>query len=274
MQDIILTAIGVVAGALVTTYVSQHYYRRTIQKEIAAFVMTQTNVLANTENDIKKDIDLRYCKEKVENLQLLEVLIGNTGERSISTSIRPLRFEIPNNSKFLNASILKISPETREVKVRPEKNRSYIEFDFPILNSGDYFVFKALIHGSPSREELKFSIMAEDLPANIEIKRQTTEYFEESYFGKEEWHPTNIIIPGLFTLFFGICIGLLAFFVDADTQIINDTSSLFWINKIPLLRIAKAIGYFSSGLIITFMFIFISIEISNSLKPKRKKFNI
>src|SRR5690606_10876324 len=126
--------------------------------------------------------------------------------------IKPLTLEIPNNAEVLDTNLIHIEPSGREINLQTLKSTTFnsVEFKFPLLNSGEYFVVKLLVKGEAPKPEtkkteyesetiisvdyfefgrynlFKFRITVDDLPPEIISERLPNDYseFRNSPFDK------------------------------------------------------------------------------------------
>ena len=275
MVDFLIAIISILIGIGATFYASRHYYRRSVDKELTPFIQLQSNVLSHIDEAVKSDLHVEYKGVKVENLQQLQFLIANTGERAVRDIIKPLRLELPDESEILDASILYVFPEGREVDIDARKSGNVLEFNFPLLNKDEFFIFKLLIKGEPKRKELKFKIVADDLPPELEVQRLTYSQIERESKGKKSEFELGLLIAGLTFLSFAFFSGILSHYIPSDVLPEITSTKFQWINSLPIIGIASFIGYVLTGVLTliggmaTFGAIFGNFEF-----PKSKKFRL
>ncbi len=116
-------------------------------------------------------------------------LVANDGERAIRDVIEPLRLLISADVEVLDASIVHKNPEGLRAGVTLEANQpgtSVLTLDFPLLNSGEFFVVKMLLSGRLNASDLEFSILSDDLPRKISMSPIPPGAFDPGIF-KFEW---------------------------------------------------------------------------------------
>ncbi len=74
-----------------------------------------------------------------------------------------------------------------------------VTFEFPLLNKGDFFLVKLLLSGSVPSDDMKFTLVADDLPRTLEFNRLPPQALEEKKL-RVEW---GIVVVGLVVLAFG-----------------------------------------------------------------------
>jgi hypothetical protein len=109
--------------------------------------------------------------------------------------------ETPEAASVLDASILHIHPQGRDVSI--EISGSNVVFHFPLLNSGEFFIAKILLQGTPSPGQFKFTISADDLPPFLKPRFLTPDLIESSE--KREFEPV-MLVGGLVVLLIGASI--------------------------------------------------------------------
>lgn len=275
MDNLVVSLISIFIGAAATVFASRHYYRRTVDKELIPFIQLQSNVLSRIDKEVKSDLHVEYKGVKVENLQQVQFLIANTGERAIKGVIKPLLLDIPDDCEIMDANILHISPEGREVALNIKESGCSIEFEFPLLNKDEFFIFKLLINGSPKKKDLNFSIVADDLPPMLNIKRLSYNQIENQDKKEGGRFEVGFFIGGIIFLLIAFFIGILSHYIDPAMFPKVKSESWIWINSIPFVSIASVVGYIITGLVtlIGGMMAFASFAGEFEF-PKRKKFTL
>lgn len=275
MENTLVALASILIGVAATFIASRHYYRRSVDKELTPFIQLQSNVLSQIDKEVKSDLHIEYKGIKVENLQQIQFLIANTGERAIRDLIKPLFLQFPDNVEVMDASILYIYPEGREVSLTVSENGSSVNFDFPLLNKDEFFIVKLLLKGEPKLQELNFSIVADDLPPKLNTKRLDYSQIEREEKTKGVGFEVGLFSASMVVLFLSICIGMLAHYVSPDSLPTIQSVSFGWINSIPFLSIASFVGYVFLGTfgLIGAMMMFASI-FGEFEFPKSKKFKL
>lgn len=276
MENIIISILSVLIGVGATIYASRHYYRRSVEKELIPFMQLQSNVLSHIDEEVKTDLHIEYKGVKVENLQQIQFLIANTGERAIRDIIRPMKFDLPDDVEILEGSILHISPEGREVEFKILESRSTVEFEFPLLNKDDFFIFRLLVKGTPSKEDLKFSLVADDLPPQLDIQRLSYNQIESDQKSVKPEFGIGMFLTGLVFLLFSFVVIFFAHYVQPEAIPKFQSESYLWLNSIPIVTITTIIGYIVGGLLLLLGLLLASISLFENFEfPKRNpKFKI
>ncbi len=248
MDNLLISIISISIGVAVTIFASRHYYRRSVDKELTPFIQFQSNVLSHIDKDVKSDLNIEYRGVKVENLQQLQFLVANTGERSIRDAIKPLRLDLPSEVEVMDANILHISPEGRDVSLNVPESGNSVEFNFPLLNKDEFFIFKLLIKGTPEKKDLKFTIVADDLPPQLNIQRLTYNQIEKDDKSIKNKFEVGPFLGGLLFLFLALCVGILAHYIQAESFPKLQSESWAWINNIPFILISTTVGYIITGI--------------------------
>lgn len=274
MDNLFISLFSVLVGVGATVLASRHYYRRSVDKELTPFIQLQSNVLSHIESDVKSDLHIEYRGTKVENLQQLQVLMANTGERAIRDVIKPLRLELPENVEIMDASILYVSPEGRDVSFNLPESTT-IEFNFPLLNKDEFFIFKLLLKGAPKRNELKFGIVASDLPPKLAPKRLTYRQIEGDDKNKNGEFEFGLLFASLLILLLALCTGVLSYYAELDAIPDVEFAALSWINQLPIVRIASIAGYILTGFFTLIGGMALAGAIFGNFEfPKSKKFKV
>lgn len=221
METFIGTIAGIIIGGLITVWASRYFYKKSLKsKTLSCFVQYVSEILTDIDPDVKNNLEVDFKGQKVESLYQVQFVIANTGDIPIRDIINPLNLKIPNEGIILDANLLHIDPKGREINLDIADSNDSISFDFPLLNSGEYFISKLLIKGEPPRHEIKegeenrrlidygsydlfdFTITADELPPEIASQHLPPDYseFEFNHFDKS-------------TIWGGAIFGFLAFTV-------------------------------------------------------------
>jgi len=249
MDNLLLSSFSILIGVAATIIASRHYYRRSIQKELTPFMQLQSNVLSRIDEDVKTDLHIEYKKTKVENLQQMQLLIANTGERAIKEIIKPLRLDLPSNCQIMDANILHVSPDGREVEMQLSDSGNSVQFEFSLLNKDDFFIVKLLINGSPKKSEIVLSIVLDDLPPKLSLKTLDYNQIEKKDKKEKDKFDVGSFFGGVFILFLALSFGLLAHYFDSSLLPVINSPGWEWINSIPFATIASGVGYIFFGIL-------------------------
>ena len=275
MGNILVAIISILIGAAATFFASRHYYRRSVDKEITPFEQLQSNVLSHIDKEVKSDLHIEYKGVKVENLQQLQFLIANTGERAIRDVIKPLRLDFPQDVEIMDAAILYIAPNGREVSLNIPEAANSVELEFPLLNKDEFFIFKLLVKGAPSRSDLKFTIVADDLPPELDIQRLTYNQIEKEERSNRQEFELGLFISGFVLLVVAFYLGILAHYTNPDSFPTIQSEGWTWINAIPFISISSIIGYILAGVFALIgALMIVGAVVGNFEFPQSKKFRL
>jgi hypothetical protein len=167
------TIIGIVIGVLATVAVGRYYYIRSMKKSITPYLVLNTRVFAGIDEEVRKELHFSFKGKEVKELQFLEFLVVNDGERAISNLIEPLKLSFPPGHRIMDASLLHRDPDSLKISLRiihQDDNASQLEAVFPLLNKDEYFLVKLLVSGFVPSKDLRFSLLADDLPRSLKAK--------------------------------------------------------------------------------------------------------
>lgn len=168
----IQTLIGIAVGGLITAVVAHYYFIRGRRKSLTPYFTLASNVFGGVDIEDRRKLRFEYLGTEIPDLHQVEFLIGNDGQLAISNCIEPLTLHLPTDVPLLDASIIFRSPDTLDVKVRQRdlKHESHpmVDFHFPLLNRGDFFVVKLLLGRKVTPRGCRFTILADDLPRELE----------------------------------------------------------------------------------------------------------
>ncbi len=188
--------IGLVLGILATVLASRYYFLRSVDKSLSVFGLLNSYVFAGIAPDVRHNLHFIFQEQEVKDLQQVVLLVANDGERAISNVIEPLSVQLPAQIEVLDASVLHRNPDT--LKATINHTAGLLEFSFPLLNKGEFFIVKMLLSGSVAMRDLTFSILADDLPRSLKVKQLPPASLRDSGY-KVEW---SLAAAGCVVLFF------------------------------------------------------------------------
>ena len=275
MENFLIAIISILIGVAATIFASRHYYRRSVDKELTPFIQLQSNVLSHIDKEVKSDLHIEYKGVKVENLQQLQFLIANTGERAIRDTIKPLRLDLPQDVVIMDAAILYVAPKGREVSLNISNSASSVELNFPLLNKDEFFIFKLLLKGAPSRSDLKFTIVADDLPPQLSIRRLTYNQIEKEEKTDRRGFEFGLFVSGFVVSAIAFFVGVLAHYIKIDSFPAFQNESWTWLNTIPFISISSVVGYILTGILALAGAMMIAGSVFGNFEfPRSKKFRL
>jgi hypothetical protein len=189
MINVALTLLGIFIGTIATFLVSRHYFRRTVERKLTPFIHLHSQVFAGIDPEVRNEIKIHYRDEVVNDLTHYQVLIANTGDRSIRDFINPLTVIFPERVNILDVAILHRSPKELELGYKVDTNDKGIDrckFDIPLLNKGDFFLVKFLLKGLVKPYDPEFRLTVDDIPPRLNPEWLSFDATTEEK-GKIEW---------------------------------------------------------------------------------------
>ena len=171
MNDLVVSLGSLIVGVVASVWVSAYYFRRSLTKSLTPYVQFSSKPFQGISADVRKALQVTYAGVAVEDLYEVQFVIANTGDKAIRDLIEPLALAVPEKSVLLDAAVLHAEPQELKTKLKIPEDRRSIFIDFPLLNRGDFFVLKVLLNGAPKLEELKFSILVDELPRQLPAQR-------------------------------------------------------------------------------------------------------
>lgn len=212
-----LTIGGIIFGAIMTYVVSKYFFNKGIKKKsLTPYRQFSSRLFSKLDPELKKDLIVSYRNHKVDNLTQVQFLVANDGDVSIRDIIEPLRLRIPKENTIFSVSIIHIEPDGRNIsyKIIDSETENIIEFNIPLLNPREFFVFKLLLQDSLPEEEkdkerkitYSFTITADDLQPKLSISGLPYSYYEEDKNKKYDWTGfwIGLIFGLLLTVIFGV----------------------------------------------------------------------
>jgi len=196
MNDLAVSLASLIIGVVATVWVSRYYFKRTTDKSLTPYLQFVSSLFDGVDPSVRESLKIAYKGTAVTELLEVQFLIANTGERPIRDVIAPLTLSIPENCYLLDASLLHISPEGREVEIKhtPEA----VVFRFPLLNTGEFFITKLLLQGKAKADEFKFTVTVDDLPPVLHAVRMPPDLIEGERKREFEWEP--LVIGSILTV--------------------------------------------------------------------------
>ena len=275
---------GIIIGAIITFLVSKYFFRKSIkEKTLKPFIQFESKLFSELDPELKEDLIVKYKNHNVDNIIQAQFLVANSGDIPIRDIIEPLRLTLPKENRIFSVNIVHIEPDGREIKHRIVENElnNIIEFKIPLLNGGDFFVFKILVQDKlPEENEqeeknkeksiFNFSITADDLPPKLKVSHLPYSYYEEEKERKYDWMALKIaFFSGLFfTIFTG---ALYAFKFQSKGYYIFSFSEFFSLETFSFYNVCiifLALLSFISLLLMTIALIGAATELKPEKKPK------
>lgn len=234
MPSAVIGLITLVVGIVATFLVARHYYRRSVDKQLTPYIRKASMVFGGIAPDVRDQLKIFYNDTEVPDIFELEFVIINEGERPIRDIIKPLSLELPTGVEVLDSRVVSVNPEGREVDLRKVRNgdSDTLIYEFPLLNSDEYFTSRALIKGAMEFKDINFSITADDLPPTL--SPQWIPYYPAEQRGVD----TEFIVVGIIFIIVSITsfIGqLLLFQADPGLSILSETFDVFsWTGAVLL----------------------------------------
>jgi hypothetical protein len=129
MNDLAVSLASLIIGVVATVWVSRYYFKRTTDKSLTPYLQFMSSLFDGVDPSVRESLKIAYKGTAVTELLEVQFLIANTGERPIRDVIAPLTLSIPENCSLLDASLLHISPEGREVEIKHTPDT--VVFRFP-----------------------------------------------------------------------------------------------------------------------------------------------
>jgi len=171
VNDLVISLGSLIVGIVASVWVSAYYFRRSLTKSLTPYVQFTSKPLQGISADVRKALQVTYAGVPVEDFYEVQFLVANTGDKAIRDLIEPLSLAVPEKCTLLNASVVHAEPTGLKTLLTIPEDRRSISIDFPLLNKGDFFVLKVLLNGAPKLEELKFSILVDELQRQLPVER-------------------------------------------------------------------------------------------------------
>lgn len=249
---------------------SSYYFKKSVKKSLTPYLQFLSYPFRGIDSEVKKELNVTFRDNPVENLLELQFVIANTGDKAIRDIIEPLRLDVPEGCELLDATLLHVSPEERKVGIQISQDRRQIFYDFPLLNSDEFFITKILLNGSAQDADFRFHITVDELPPVLIAESLPSDAIGTSE--KREFEPIPFFIGAFFTIF-GLALAVIVY---------EELKLLPSIHDFTFLQYFKALGIRGFGAILSvltsFFVLFIGVMAtvaaftSGSFPPPRKRF--
>lgn len=207
MNDLAVSLVSLIIGVVATVWVSRYYFKRTTDKSLTPYLQFMSSLFDGVDPSVRESLKIAYKGTAVTELLEVQFLIANTGERPVRDIIAPLALSIPENCSLLDASILHVSPDGRKVVIKHTPHA--VEFKFPLLNTGEFFITKLLLQGNAKFEDFKFTVTVDDLPPVLSAVRMPPELIEGERKREFEW---GVLVIGSILTVVGAAVAALIYF--------------------------------------------------------------
>src|SRR5690554_5876729 len=128
--------IGGIIGIIATVLVSRYYFKRTINKSITPYIITNNSIFAGIDHSVRPNLKFTFQEKEITDLHQLEFIIANDGEKAVSNCIEPLSLTFSKDVEILDSTILYKEPQDLDAKVEIiETDSNYkLLFKCPLLN--------------------------------------------------------------------------------------------------------------------------------------------
>jgi len=166
-SSLIFTLVGII----ITLIVAKHYFKRTVDKKLAPYIISAVSLLADADDEVAHGLKIYYHGVEINDPFQIHYGIFNMLDLPIADCKKPLVLDLPKGIKVVEAKLVGVYPEGREID-EPEihdnpDGSKQVQFPFKILNKREGFAIRLLLDGAVNPTELRFKIQAEGLPPVI-----------------------------------------------------------------------------------------------------------
>jgi hypothetical protein len=269
LNELALSLGSLIVGIVATVLVSAYYFRKSVRKSLTPYVQFYSSPFKGIDPAVKKALQVTYLGTPVDELYEVQFLIANTGDKAIRDLIEPLTFSVPEKCSLLDASLLHLDPPELKIELIVSEDRQDVKLSFPLLNSNDFFVLKVLLNGTPKFNELKFSILVDELPPTLKPERLNFDAVGTSRKRKVEF---SLLAGGLITAL----LGLVLFKVIYDGWVVLpkiEGDALTYLSQLGLGGVAIYIATAPAFMLTLFGLLMVAEAMfDGKLLPSKKKF--
>lgn len=167
-SSVVFWAVSILVTVVATWLISIYYTK----PKLAAYKKFGSSLFDGVKEEIREDLELTYRGRRVDDLFHMEVVVINRGHQPIQDYVDPLTLPFPEGVSVLDSAIVETSSPNLEVEdsVGTEDGMDKVTFDFPLLNSGDWFTAKLLLERAIDPEDLTFTIRAADVSSEVSLE--------------------------------------------------------------------------------------------------------
>ena len=268
MTDLQLSLFSLVIGIAATLVVSHYYFRRSVNKSLTPFLQFTSSLFRGVSPEVREALRIEYRGVPVAEIQEIQFLIANTGERAIRDVIEPLSVAIPSGCTLLDATVLHTSPAERSVSVGTTDKA--VRFEFPLLNSGEFFLVRLLLNGQAKATDFQFRITADDLPPKLSPRPMQPDLVTSST--KREFESGLLVASAIFGVCGAACSAVI--YRVWTTEVYLRSGFWSWLPEWSWLTVAAAVGALPALLFIVLSVMFLFGAFTNFSFPRRRRFII
>lgn len=269
ISGFVISLFSLLVGVAATVLVSRYYFNRSTDKSLTPYLDFGSQLLSGIDPEVKKDLSIKYQDVEVDDLLQIQYLVANTGEKPIRDIIQPLSLTIPDEGVILDASLLHIHPEGRNVELNVDENKRQVQFLFPLLNKGEFFIVKLLIKGSPNKKDIEFTISVDDLPPKLVVERLPREKIATKEEKEEKQFEKGMFITGVIFLLLGVSPIYLTYQTDVVWFAFDIDSFITFLTQVTWLHLAKVAAWVT-GLFMGIFGIALTISSLESVEFRKK----
>ena len=175
-KDLVLVLLGVLLGLPPAIIISRHYFKRSFLKSLTPYLMFHASPMSGMSPLVRNQMSIEFKSRRVENLIEAQFVIINDGDKALRDAIQPLTLTWPAQLRILDAEVVRRYPAT--LKVEPELDpltAKKLQIHFDLLNTREWFIVKVIADGPATADQWQWSIVADELPRSLELKKLTLE---------------------------------------------------------------------------------------------------
>ena len=126
--------------------------------------------------ELRKELDVEFKARKVGNLIEAQFLVVNDGNKALRDVIEPLCLRWSPSVRVLDAQV--VQTQSADIKVTADlvqvsDGHQNVTLSFDLLNAKEWFIVKVIADGAPDAVDWIWSIVADELPRSLNLKRLT-----------------------------------------------------------------------------------------------------
>lgn len=174
LKDLVLILLGVLLSLPPTIFISRYYFKRAFLKSLTPYLMFHATPMSGMSPIVRDQMNIEFKSRRVENLVEAQFVVINDGDKALRDTVEPLTLRWPDALRVLDAEVVRRHPSTLQVEVKLNQlTAKELEVRFDLLNAREWFIVKVIADGHSTPEQWQWSIVADELPRSLGLKKLT-----------------------------------------------------------------------------------------------------
>jgi hypothetical protein len=175
-KDLFLLVLGVLLGLPPAILISRYYFKRSFTKNLTPYLMFHASPMSGMSDMVRNALNIEFKNRKINNLIEAQFVVINDGEKALRDLIQPLTLRWPENTRVLDAEIVRSNPPNLATKIQLKPSNetpAEVQILFDLMNTREWFIVKVIADGPASSDQWEWSIVTDELPRSLAQRRLT-----------------------------------------------------------------------------------------------------